>query len=55
VYRDKELLLRKINDLNDIELETLWIELARRYERFAAVKQETEFFAALERAVREFE
>lgn len=51
---DVILLLRKINDLNDIELETLRIELARRFSAFSEVKQEVDFLRAVESAVRNF-
>lgn len=54
VPADAAVLLRKINDLNDIELESLRMELARRYTAFSDVKQEVDFLRAVESAVRHF-
>lgn len=46
-------LLRKLNGLNDIELESLRVALARRFSAFADVKQETDFIESVERVVRQ--
>jgi hypothetical protein len=54
VSREKVVLLQKIHDLNDGELEALSLELARLYPAFAEIKQEADFFAEIERAVRNF-
>ena len=51
---DGAALLRKIHNLNDLELESLRLELSRRYTIFSEVKQEVEFLAAVEQAVRSF-
>lgn len=47
-------LLRKLSGLNDIELESLRVALARRFPAFAEVKQETDFIQSVERVVRQF-
>ena len=52
--QDADWLLRKIGDLNDLELESLRLELARRYPVFAEARQEVDFLALVERAVRQF-
>ena len=47
-------LLRKVNELNDLELESLRLELSRRYAVFAEAKRETDFLTAVEKVIREF-
>jgi len=47
-------LLRKIHNLNDLELESVRLELSRRYTIFSEVKQEVDFLAAVKEAVRNF-
>ncbi|WP_436664000.1 hypothetical protein ACOALA_20205 [Alicyclobacillus acidoterrestris] len=46
-------LIRKINHLNDIELEALRVELAHRFPVFSEVQQEVAFLATIERAVQQ--
>jgi hypothetical protein len=55
VSADAAAIIRKIHNLNDVELESLRVELARRFPAFSEVKQEVEFLASVERAVRQFE
>lgn len=52
--KDATILLRKLNGLNDIELESLRVALARRFPVFADVKQEVDFIQSIERVVRHF-
>ncbi|WAH36955.1 hypothetical protein [Alicyclobacillus dauci] len=47
-------LIQRIEDLNDIELESLHVELARRFPIFAEATNEVEFLELVRRAVREF-
>lgn len=54
VSRAASALIRKIHDLNDLELESLRLELGRRYTLFADVKQEVEFLAAVEKVIQQF-
>ncbi len=54
VSPDAANLIRKINDLNDIELESLRLELARRFQSLSEVTQEADFLTAVERAIRQF-
>ncbi len=48
-------LIRKVEHLNDIELESLHLELARHFKAFAEVKQEVEFVDALKRVIYSFD
>ena len=52
--KEATVLLRKLNGLNDIELESLRVALARRFPAFAEVKQETDFIQSVERVIRQF-
>ena len=52
--KEATVLLRKLNGLNDIELESLRVALARRFPAFAEVKQETDFIQSVERVIRKF-
>ncbi|QSO48828.1 hypothetical protein [Alicyclobacillus mengziensis] len=52
--KEVTVMLRKLNGLNDIELESLRVALARRFPAFAEVKQETEFIQSVERVIRQF-
>lgn len=54
VSRESATLLRKINDLNDGELEALRLELIQRFPVFSEIKQEVDFLSAVERSVRQF-
>lgn len=54
VSKEAALLLRKLNGLNDIELESVRLALARRFAAFAEIKQESEFLDAVERVIRQF-
>ncbi|GMA63643.1 hypothetical protein NZD89_27620 [Alicyclobacillus fastidiosus] len=54
VSKEGRLLIQKIYDLNDIELESLRAELAHRFAIFRDVKKEVDFLALIERAVRQF-
>jgi len=52
--RDLAVIVRKVEELNDIELGILRVELAQRFTVFAEVKTEVAFFEAVERAVSQF-
>lgn len=52
--KEATVLLRKLNGLNDIELESLHVALARRFPAFAEVKQEADLMESVERVVRQF-
>jgi hypothetical protein len=52
--KEATVLLRKLNGLNDIELESLRVAFARRFPAFARVKQETDFIQSVERVARQF-
>ncbi|MFB5190935.1 hypothetical protein [Alicyclobacillus fastidiosus] len=54
VSKEGAMLIRKIYDLNDIELESLRVELAQRFALFGDVRKEVDFLALVERAVRQF-
>lgn len=43
--------LQRIEELNDLELESVRLELARRYEVFVEAKQEVEFFEVLQKVI----
>lgn len=52
--KEATVLLRKLNGLNDIELESLRVALGRRFPAFAEVKQENDFIQSVERVIRQF-
>lgn len=52
--KEAAVLLRKLNALNDIELESLRVALARRFPAFGELKQETDFIQSVERVIRQF-
>ncbi|KPV43809.1 hypothetical protein [Alicyclobacillus ferrooxydans] len=52
--KEATVLLRKLNGLNDVELESLRLALARRFPAFVEVKQETDFIQSVERVIRKF-
>ncbi len=52
--KEATVLMRKLNGLNDIELESLRVALARRFPAFAEVKKESDFIQSVERVVRQF-
>lgn len=47
-------LIQRINDLNDLELESLRLELSRHYQLFSQVTQEVDFLMAVEKVIQQF-